>query len=130
MGVGVSTAIAIASYGQSAAAIAMAHEAKITACQNLVGNFDAKSASVDAMKAYADCVELLHPQNMSIDDINAIRLVLACCFIGAGVAAYCGYKSYGCLLGVFSFIVGFMGTGSGIILVYLLIQAIKFTLGI
>jgi hypothetical protein len=122
MNSGASTAIAVA-------AAQRAEEAKKIACEGVLQSFDPKGATVEIIKGYADCVNLLHPNDMLPSDIILIKFTLISCFI-AGIAAgiYFG-KEWGILNGVVSFVVGFVLTGCGFIILGLLIMAIKFIAG-
>lgn len=124
-----STAIAISS-AQSSAALAAAAQAKRIACEGIILNFDAKGATVEAMRVYADCVNRLHPEDLTPDQAGALKIVLALCFIGAAFGAYKGYEEDGIVSAIMFFIMGFVITGVALVIIYLLLVAASYVLGI
>lgn len=126
------TAIAV-STAQSSAAIAAARAAERRACEGIVGNFDAHGATVEAMRIYADCVDLLHPDPMTGDQVSLLKYFLIACFIGSGVGIWwCNNDDFiDHTIGdtIMGFILGFVGTGLGLFLIGLVIAAIAFIFG-
>lgn len=64
-------------------------EAKRTACEAMTQTFDNKSATVQSMQQYADCVNLLYPQDLSDGAmLFAKLLVILGLVLWAGVGTY------------------------------------------
>lgn len=122
-----STTLAI-STSQSSAAMAMAHSAKVKACEGIVMNFDAKGAAVEAMQVYADCVDLLHPQYTD-GTLSMLRYALIACFIGSAFGAKYGWDEDGPVMAVLGFIVGFAGTAAALFVLWLLLMTGAFVVG-
>lgn len=82
-----STSIAISTMAatQSAAANAAAREAKEKACVVLVQSYEAKGATVEEMRSYAECVNTLHPDDLSPGAVSALKVCVLVCF---GFAAF------------------------------------------
>lgn len=128
-----STAIAI-STAQSSAAMAAARAAERRACEGVIQTFDAKGAAVEAMRVYADCVDLLHPDPMTGSEIEFLKYFLIACFIGSGVGIWWCHKEQfvGGVIGdtIIGFFVGFVGTGVGLFIIGLIIAAVVFIVGV
>lgn len=124
-----STSIAISS-AQSSAAMAEAAHAKRIACEGVLNSFDAKGATVEAMRVYADCVNRLHPEDLTPDQAGMLKIVLTLCFVGAAIGAYKGYEEDGIPFSVLGFVMGFVVTGVAIGIIYLFMAAAAYVLGI
>lgn len=83
---------AIIANAQSQAAMAAARKAKEISCKSYISSFDPKTATVEQMQQYAECVEVLHPQPMSHDDVIAAKFFFALALIGMLVCG--GWQLY------------------------------------
>lgn len=127
----VSTGMSAAALAQSSAAVAAAQEAKRTACEGFMPTFDAKTASVEAMRRYADCVDLLYAEPLTDAQTLVLKLVLVACFIGGGVGAWVGWDDgfNGVVGPILGFLVGFVMTGVGLLIIGLLFAAGAWVIG-
>ncbi len=126
-----STAIAI-STSQSSVAIAAANRARRVACEGLVGNYDPKGASIELMREYADCIDLLYPDPLTPIEAQWIKYVLIACFIGGGLGSwYMAREGFGDWYDYpVGFVFGFLGTGAVLGILGLLLMALGFVLGV
>lgn len=118
----------VVAIGASSASIAISAEAKRKACEGVLNSFDAKGANVEAMRVYSDCVQLIHPEDLSDGNIIAIKVVLVLCFIGGAVG---GFLSESYLGGeivdrIMGFLSGFLLTFAAICIMFLLVMALCF----
>lgn len=65
---------------QAAAANAAAREAKEKACVVLIQSYEAKGATVEEMRSYAECVNTLHPDDLSPGAVSALKVCVLVCF--------------------------------------------------
>lgn len=127
---GTVTAISAGANAQSAAAMAEAHEAKVKACEAIIQNFDSKGATIEAMKLYADCVQFMHPDDLTPDEVYLLRLAVVICFAGAVAAAVYSFKKDNSIpLCVIGFVCGFFVTGVSIFIFSLLVYMACFAMG-
>ena len=85
MSTATSIAISSAANAQAAAANAAAQEAARTACMTYVKGYQHDRATVAEMQGYAECIDRLHPQELSADGLSAAKLVVG--VLLAGVVA-------------------------------------------
>lgn len=83
---------AIIANAQSQAAMAAARKAKEISCKSYMSSFDPKTATVEQMQQYAECVDLIHPKPMSHDDMIAAKFFFALALIGMIVCG--GWQLY------------------------------------
>jgi len=110
--------------------MAAAAHAKRIACEGILNSFDAKAATVEAMRVYADCVNRLHPEDLTPDQAGMLKIVLSLCFVGAAIGAYRGFEDDGIGMSILGFIMGFVIVGVGVIVLYLFAAAAAYVLGI
>lgn len=71
----------------SASAVAIAasaqHDADIAVCKQTLYSFDPNGASVAAMQAYANCVDLIYPDEMSDPTRLFLKLTILTAILGA-----------------------------------------------
>jgi len=87
-----SNTIAIIAASTSAAASVAAQQAKETACKGFVETFDSTKASIEKIKEYADCVNLLYPGAMTSSDVLHLKLFIVFCFCGGLYGIFHTYK--------------------------------------
>lgn len=84
-----STTAAAFYHAQNAALQARQHELETLACKALVNSFDAKTATIEQSRDYADCIYHLHPKDMGGTEAVMLKIViafcLACMVLGTGL---------------------------------------------
>ena len=124
-----SNTIAIFAASTSAAASAAARQAKETACKGFVETFDSTKASIEAMREYADCVNILYPDAMTISDILYLKIFIVFCFVGGLYGVFHTYKeeNYPSIADyIMGFIIGVITALCGGVILVLLFGAIYF----
>lgn len=89
-------AISTGAAAQSAAAAAQAHAARVTACQAFVPNYHHAEATVEQRQAYAGCISLLHPQEVTGSGLIAIKVLVVLVFVGIGFGLWRAKKDRHC----------------------------------
>lgn len=109
--------------------MAMAHNANIKACEAVVNSFDAKGATVDAMRQYADCVDLLYTDP---NENVLLRVGLALCFVGAILLPIIISREERLSLGeIFAIsLLGFFGTLCAVVLIYFFVFCVALIFGV
>lgn len=106
-----STAIAVMANTQAAVAEAEAAQAKKIACNGLMSAYEPKTATVQQMRGYADCVNLVYPDQMSPEVVILLKCAVAVVLIGMVIGAVKGFienDSFGGRL-MSTFFYAFMG---------------------
>jgi hypothetical protein len=133
MSSGIAAALSTSANANSTAVtMSMAARAKRIACEGLVGSYDPKTASVELMREYADCIDLLYPNPMTPVELGWLKLLLIACFIGGGIGSWWfGKDSWDGIVGyIMGFFLGFVGTGVGLFILGLLLAALGFIVGL
>ena len=117
-----STAIAVTAVAIAASA---ADDANRAVCAVKMENFVSKVATVAERIDYADCVHLLHPNPMSDDTINPLRVVVGLLLIGALVGCVSGVWKNWCYSDIIDkAIYGMIGAAAGASVVFVGMLAI------
>jgi hypothetical protein len=82
------TSIAIFASSQSSVAAMQAREAQKLACNSFVHQYDAQAATDAQMQQYAECVNLLHPQDLSDGAVLLIKLTIVVTLAGGAYGYY------------------------------------------
>lgn len=92
-------AINAANTANSSAAAARAHQAQVTACQALTKDFHGDTATIEQRQSYAECVQVLYPQEMGADSVLFIKAMIVAAILGVIVGAFrevrAGYEPFG-----------------------------------
>lgn len=78
---------------------AQANRAEEVACQSLMSGYDAGAATVEQMRAYARCVDILYPQAMSSDSILFFKVCVIALVIGLVIGLVKGITGGGTVMG-------------------------------
>ncbi len=89
-----STAIAISAAAQSGVAARMAHEARVAACTATIPLYEPKTATVEQMREYASCVQVLYPEQTSPGLIVALKVAFVIVLVSAAIGAWRGDGCY------------------------------------
>lgn len=100
-----STAIATSAIIISASAARDAKEAK---CAALIDGYEHATATTEQQQEYADCIDMLHPDQITGTEVIAIKVVIVCALIGAAIGAFRGdyaderfvHALFGAIIGV------------------------------
>lgn len=92
MSAAVTIALSSAALAQSSAAQQAATEAKTASCQLLVQTYQ-NNGNIDAAKAFADCVQFLHPDDMSSGSRLALKLFVLLAMVSFVVGTWVGANS-------------------------------------
>lgn len=85
---GTSTALATIAIVNSNIAASEAARANRIACTGNINSFDSKNASVQEMKVYSKCVQMIYPDLMSESQIIAGKILFNSALIGAVIGVY------------------------------------------
>lgn len=114
----IASSSAAISAGAAAIAAEEARQAKIARCQIFMPNFDQKVATVEEKRAYAQCVDLMHPEPWSDGSIYVAKAFFALALVGMCYGFWRAYRDkYGCdfseyaLFGVIGFFVAPLAVG-------------------
>jgi hypothetical protein len=66
----------------NAAALQAANEAKVTACKALMGQYDSHTATVQEVKDYGNCVQLVYPEPISGEGLLIAKVLIVCVLVG------------------------------------------------
>lgn len=77
-----SAAFATSSAVRSAAEAASAHKAKVERCTLEIDQFDSRTATVEEMKSYADCVNTIYPDEMNEGTVIGLKILFVILLIG------------------------------------------------
>lgn len=115
-----STSIAISSSASAAslAAQAQARKARKDACESVLNSFDAKGATVEHKKTYAECVQLLHPDPMTHSETFAMKGLFVVLLIGLVIGAIYGWQEDGPEMALLFGLLGAIVLPAGIVAVY------------
>ena len=97
-----SGAAAGAATGAAVAAAASAR-ARRAECVAIEATFDARTATVEQKRDYADCIGVLYPDPMTAAETVLFKIAIVLCFVGAGIGAWFGWREdrgFGLVLGV------------------------------
>lgn len=112
----VSSTMAAVAVMNSNIAMEHARAAEIRSCGDYMQQFHAEGATIQQMKAYAECINMLYPSEMTHDDIVLIKITLLISFLGLMIGAWNGWKEDGwagaCFYGFMSFFVAPMIAGA------------------
>lgn len=93
-----STGIAVVAVAQSSVAMQMANETRMAACKTAMPLYDAKTATVEQARDYAECVRLLYPTDLPSGMAVALKVAFVLALIAGGVGAW---RGDGCRMNVF-----------------------------
>lgn len=89
------TAIAASAAASAAAANSAAIDARKRAeCAESMPKFAHETASVSERQVYANCVDLIHPQEMTGPEVIVAKIVIVLAFVGAGIGARFGWLNF------------------------------------
>lgn len=96
---------------QSSIAIQQASEAKDQSCKVMIKSFDSKSATVQEMQSYSECVGRIYPEEVVLSglDILLIKISIVVVLVGASIFAW--KQNKGTHTGVVDWILGFVFGG-------------------
>ena len=57
-------------------------------CLNIIQSYDSKTATVEQMQAYSECVQRLYPNTMQPENLIAFKVLIVCSFIFWGVSSW------------------------------------------
>lgn len=101
-------AVSSAALAQSSAAQAQAHEAKKIACHGMMSSYTDATATVESKRAYAECVNVIHPSEMTGGEIIIAKVLIVAAIIGAVVGVYKGWRDDGFMFAVLGGMVGML----------------------
>lgn len=89
-----------------------AKEAKIHICSEFMPKFNETTATVEQKQHYAECVNLVHPAQISDGVTIFIKVLIVCAFVGLLWGAWWGYEKDGAVGLLFG---GFLGLIAGFV---------------
>jgi hypothetical protein len=129
---GTSAAFAGVAAANAAIAAEEARRAQIAACQAQMPVFNAQTASVEQMHDYADCVNLLYPQELSSGETVFVKILIVGAFLavlGGAVYGHLKRNSDDLIDNLWiGALVGAMIYGGGVLVLWLAIAGIRFLL--
>lgn len=90
MSVTVSAGATAAASTASALASKRSTEAK---CNELVSGYEHTTATIEQRQEYADCIDMMHPSQLTGDEVIGLKIIIVCAFVGALVSYWKGRDS-------------------------------------
>ena len=90
MSVTVSAGATAAASTASALASKRSTEAK---CNELVSGYEHTTATIEQRQSYADCIDMMHPSQMTGHEVIGLKIIIVCAFVGALVSYWKGRDS-------------------------------------